>query len=190
LLAAQISEGRVSIVAVEQKGTVCSPLALPTVDKIVPHDLLRPAIPSESLVQLIKERLHSDNVRLVCMFNADWEGIRTVGNLPDKIRCPVCRSSLIATTYENDDALIHIAKKKIRRQLLTQDEGEIWRRSWKSASLVQSSGKKAVIAMSGRGVGPTVASRVLRRYVRSEGDFYMEILKAEREYARTRIFWD
>jgi ATP-dependent Lhr-like helicase len=43
--------------------------------------------------------------------------------------------------------------------------------------------------MSARGVGPSTAIRILRRFVRNEEEFYTEILKAEREYARTRMFW-
>jgi ATP-dependent Lhr-like helicase len=55
---------------------------------------------------------------------------------------------------------------------------------------MQTNGKKAAIVMSGRGVGPATAIRVLRKLHRTEEDFYVDILKAEREYARTRLFWD
>jgi len=55
---------------------------------------------------------------------------------------------------------------------------------------MQINGQKAAIVMSGRGVGPTTAVRVLRKLHRTEEDFYVDILKAEREYARTRLFWD
>jgi len=70
------------------------------------------------------------------------------------------------------------------------EETEMWNRAWKSAGLVQNNGKKAVIVLASRGVGPTVATRILRKYVRKDSDFYKEILKAEREYQRTRSFWD
>jgi ATP-dependent Lhr-like helicase len=97
---------------------------------------------------------------------------------------------LIAATYPRDETLIKIARKKLQRKSLSLEEEREWQRGWTSASLVQTSGKKAVIAMSGRGVGPTTAIRVLRRFCRTEEEFYTEILKAEREYARTRMFWD
>ena len=83
-----------------------------------------------------------------------------------------------------------ISKKRRQKQRLTIEEQEAWNRGWKSASLVQTAGKKTVIAMSGRGVGPTTAARILRKFVRNEQEFYTEVLKAEREYARTRLFWD
>ncbi len=185
----QIIDGKLAVELSPQKGTSCSPFAMPIVDKIVPHDLLRPAVPTASLAEVVKERLLSHTVRLVCIFNADWEGIRSVKTLPERIKCPSCNSTLIAVTYQGDEELLKISKKKKKQQLTTEEQGA-WNRGWKSASLVQTAGKKAVISMSGRGVGPTTAARILRKFVRNEQEFYAEILKAEREYARTRLFWD
>jgi len=190
LLLRKIGQGEISIEAIEQKGTSCSPLAMPIVDKVIPHDLLRPAVPAKALAEIVKERLQSETVRLVCFYKADWEGLRTVRTLQETIRCPVCKSTLIAATYPRDENLIKVAKKKSQRKPLSPEEEREWQRGWTSASLVQTSGKRAVIAMSGRGVGPATAIRILRRFCRTEEEFYTEILKAEREYARTRMFWD
>ncbi len=186
----QIQGNNIAIEVAEQRGETCSPLALPIVDKIVPHEMLRPAVPTSSLVEIIRERLQSHTVRLVCIFNADWDAIRVVKTLAERIKCPHCKSTLVAATYRGDDALIGISKKKKRAVILSDEERELWDRAWKSASLVQVSGRKAILAMSGRGVGPTIASRILRKSFRNDDEFYVEILKAEREYARTRLFWD
>jgi ATP-dependent Lhr-like helicase len=186
----QIQSHQITIEVAGQRGETCSPLALPIVDKIIPHEMLRPAVPTSSLVEIIRERLQSQTVRLVCMFNADWDAIRVVKTLPERIICPHCKSTLVAVTYRGDDTLISISKKKKRAMRLSEEEREHWTRAWKSASLVQVSGRKAILAMTGRGVGPTIASRILRRSFRNEDEFYVEILKAEREYARTRLFWD
>jgi ATP-dependent Lhr-like helicase len=96
----------------------------------------------------------------------------------------------VAATYRTDENLIKISKKKKNGKVLSDDDKDHWNRAWKSASLVQVSGKRAIIAMSGRGVGPVTAARILRKSFRNEGEFYVGILKAEREYARTRLFWD
>jgi ATP-dependent Lhr-like helicase len=186
----RIMENAVSLQTVEEREATCSPLALPIVDKIIPHDLLRPAIPSKSLTQIIKERLLASRVRLVCMYKGDWDGIRVVGQLSETIKCPNCRSTLIAATYLGDDELARLVERRARRQQLSEEEEQAYKRAWLSASLMQTNGKKAAIVMSGRGVGPTTAVRVLRRLHRTEEDFYVDILKAEREYARTRLFWD
>jgi len=186
----RVSDGTVAIQTVEEKEAGCSPLALPIVDKIIPHDLLRPAIPSKSLSQIVKERLLASRVRLVCLYKGDWDGIRVVGELPEKIKCPNCKSTLIAATYLGDDELARIVKRRARRQQLSEEEEQAYKRAWLSASLMQTSGKKAAIVMSGRGVGPATAVRVLRRLHRTDEEFYVDILRAEREYARTRLFWD
>jgi ATP-dependent Lhr-like helicase len=51
-------------------------------------------------------------------------------------------------------------------------------------------GKKAVIALVGRGVGPDTAARLLARYQTEEDEFLRDILAAEIMYARTKRFWD
>ena len=186
----QVRNGVVSLQVVKETEGSCSPLALPIVDKIVPHDLLRPAIPSKSLTQIIKERLLASRVRLVCLYKGDWDGIRVVGDLPETIKCPHCKSTLIAATYLGDDGLAKTVKRRLHRQKLSDEEEQAYKRAWLSASLMQTNGKKAAVVMSGRGVGPTTAIRVLRKLQRTEEDFYVDILKAEREYARTRLFWD
>jgi ATP-dependent Lhr-like helicase len=58
----------------------------------------------------------------------------------------------------------------------------------KNANIVLSSGKKAVIALSARGVGPESASRILGTLTKDDA-FYREILKAERTFIQTHRFW-
>jgi ATP-dependent Lhr-like helicase len=189
-IVARIREGEITVdISSEQPGT-CSPYATPIIDKIIPHDLLRPVVPSKSLSEIVRERLLSETVRLVCVFNGDWDAIRVVGQLGPKIRCPKCSSTLISATYPRNDQLLNVVKKKKQNFKLTVEEEHIWRQAWLSASLVQTKGREAVVVLSGRGVGPVTATRILRRLHRTEEDLYLDILKAEREYARTRLFWD
>jgi ATP-dependent Lhr-like helicase len=51
-----------------------------------------------------------------------------------------------------------------------------------------SSGKKAVIALSARGVGPENASRILATLTDGD-DFYREIMKSERNFIQTHRYW-
>lgn len=189
-IVAKILTREIAIDVAQEQAESCSPYATPIIDKIIPHDLLRPAVPSKSLTDIVKERLLSGTTRLVCMFNGDWDAVRVVGDLREKIDCPRCRSTLIAATYRSNELLSTIVKKKKKGAKLTPQEEHNWRQAWLSASLVQTKGKEAVVVMTGRGVGPTTATRILRRIHRTEQDLYVDILKAEREYARTRLFWD
>ena len=70
------------------------------------------------------------------------------------------------------------------------DEEKRWQVAWKSATLTQTYGKKALVVLGARGVGPTTAVRILHSHYRNESEFYMNIIQAERNYLRTRMFWD
>ncbi len=59
-----------------------------------------------------------------------------------------------------------------------------------NASLVRTHGKRAVLALVARGVGPDTATRILRVPHVDELEFLRAILAAEVNYARTRRFWD
>ena len=189
-IVAELQAREITIDFTSERAESCSPYATPIIDKIIPHDLLRPAVPSKSLTDIVGERLLASTVRLVCIFNGDWDGVRVVGELPQRIRCPKCSSTLIAATYMSNDTLLGVVKKKRKGINLTPEEEHNWRQAWLSASLVQTKGKEAVVVLSGRGVGPATATRILRRLHRADEDLYVDILKAEREYARTRLFWD
>ncbi len=60
----------------------------------------------------------------------------------------------------------------------------------RTADLVLSHGKKAVVAFQVRGVGPETAFRILSRMHPTEDDFYMDLLQAKIQYLRTKPFWD
>jgi len=167
-----------------------SPLALPLLDKIAPHDLLRPAVEKGEIIPMLKERLGSKTVKLLCVFKGDWEAHRRVSSLPSTIRCPRCNSTLIAVLNPKDSETLKTVKKKLQGKKLSGEEEKLWHTAWKNASLVQTYGKEAVIALSARGIGPATAVRILSKPHDSEEKFYAAILKAERTYLRTRMFWD
>jgi ATP-dependent Lhr-like helicase len=81
-------------------------------------------------------------------------------------------------------------KKRIFKHEMNPDESKSFKTAWLSANLVQTYGKKALLVMAGRGVGPTIASRLLQRFHKTEDDLYVDIIRAERNYIRTRMFWE
>ena len=177
-------------VDVVQDGGQCTPLAISLLDRIVPHGLLRPAVEEASIIDVVKSRLLHTKLRLLCMHCGQWDSVRNVENLPEQIRCPKCHSTLVASTYLGHDSLGKVIQKKKRNQKLTGDEEKEWMTAWRAAGLVQNYGRKAGFVLAGRGIGPTTAARVLRKHIMKEDDLYLSILKAEREFERTRMFWD
>jgi len=152
-------------VDVVQDGGQCTPLAIPLLDRIVPHGLLRPAVEEASIIDVVKSRLLHTKLRLLCMHCGQWDSVRNVENLPEQIRCPKCHSTLVASTYLGHDSLGKVIQKKKRNQKLTGEEEKEWMTAWRAAGLVQNYGRKAGVVLAGRGIGPTTAARVLRKHI-------------------------
>ena len=109
--------------------------------------------------------------------------------LPERVRCPRCGSIFIAVTSPDDDEAERVLSVAMRGGTLDKESRRVLHRLQQSASLVASYGKRAVVAMAARGVGPATALRILRG-CSDEAEFYLRILEAERQYLRTRRYWD
>ncbi len=123
-------------------------------------------------------------ILLGCMNCRNRKSKTAVARVPDVPRCPKCDARLIAALkpYEEDEN--GLMKKPDKNS----EERAIEQRMLKNANIVLSSGKKAVIALAARGVGPEHASRILATL--TEGDaFSREIMKAERSFIQTHRYW-
>jgi Lhr-like helicases len=149
------------------------------------RDQIPPPTADQAVIATLKRRLEQDEVVLACMNCRDWKCKTVVSRVPDQPQCPKCGARLIAALkpYDADayDTVIRKTKKNEEERALEQ-------RLLRNANIVLSSGKKAVVALSARGVGPENASRILATL--SDGDaFYREILKAERTFIQTHRYW-
>ncbi len=148
------------------------------------RDEIPPPTADQAVISAIRRRLESDNVVLCCMNCRDWKSRTVVSRVPETPQCPKCGARLIAALKPWEEQLYVIAKKKKK----SKEERATEVRLLKNSNIVLSSGKKAVIALAARGVGPENASRILATL--ADGDaFYREILKAEKNYVRTHRFW-
>ena len=148
------------------------------------RDQIPPPTADQAVISTLKRRLMQQEVFLACMNCRKWKSKTTVERVTDKPVCPLCNARLIAVLKPWDEQLYAVANK----QKKTDEERAVEIRLNRNANIVLSSGKKAVIALAGKGVGPEHASRILSTL--SEGDaFYREILKAERNFIRTHRYW-
>ncbi len=149
------------------------------------QELLTPENADASVIQTVKDRIQNDRVILFCLHCTDWKQTTPVKRVPDQPQCPRCESTRIAALNPWDEetvAAVRAPEKDDEQQKQTE-------RAYQSASLVQSHGKQAVIALAARGVGPRNAARIINKLREDEDEFYRDILSREREYARTRSFW-
>jgi len=149
-------------------------------------ELLTPENADASVISTVKERLQNDRVILFCLHCQDWQTTRQVKRVSDQPQCPNCESTRIAALNPWDEESV----KAVRTEDRDEEQEKMTRRAFTSANLVQSHGKQAVIALAARGVGPRNAARIINKLRENEDDFYRDILSREREYARTRSFWD
>jgi ATP-dependent Lhr-like helicase len=148
------------------------------------RDQIPPPTADQAVIATLKRRLEQDEVILACMNCRNWKSRTVVSRVPAHPQCPKCGARLVAALkpYE-EEAYAAVNKKK-----KTDEERAIEQRLLKNANIVLSSGKKAVIALSARGVGPENASRILATLAQDDA-FYREILKAERTFIQTHRFW-
>lgn len=183
---ADIKEGRIKIHWLEV--TKFSDLARP----IMEHSAKSAAAPQsieKGVIELVKERLEKTKHRLVCVRCGKWERVMETREVPEEITCPSCRSKLIAATFWSDFDLSKIVQRRLSGGKVTEEENHRFERAWKVASLVNNFGKKAIVVISGHGVGADAAARILRNYIDDE-QMYRGIYEAEKQYVITRGFWN
>jgi len=103
--------------------------------------------------------------------------------------CPKCGSRLMGIIHKSHDKTVNIVKKRLKKKELTPEELHTFQTARRSADLVIVYGKKAIIVLAGRGIGPETAARVLSRMQPSKEKLLRDILEAEKTFARTKVYW-
>ncbi|ARS90220.1 DEAD/DEAH box helicase [Natrarchaeobaculum aegyptiacum] len=149
-------------------------------------ELLAPENADASVLETVKERIRNDRVILLCTHCTEWKSKTKVRRVPDQPQCPDCESTRIAALNPWAEEVVDAVRANER----DEQQERMTERAFRAASLVQSHGKQAVIALAARGVGPHNAALIINRLREDEDEFYRDILRKEREYARTQSFWD
>ncbi|TKX44773.1 DEAD/DEAH box helicase [Halorubrum sp. ASP121] len=149
-------------------------------------EFLVPDNADADVIETVRERIRDDRVICFCLHCTDWKQTTKVRRVRDQPECPECGSTRIAALNPWDDetvAAVRAPEKDDEQERRTE-------RAHRAASLVQTHGKRAVIALAARGVGPHNAARIINKLREDEDEFYRDVLRQEREYARTQSFWD
>jgi len=147
-----------------------------------------PLSTESGVIELMKERLEKTRHRLICMRCGKWERMFETWEIPEPITCPLCKSKLIGATFWANDTLSKLVMMRLKGTKLSPEENKRFDKVWKTASLINTFGKKAFKVLAGHGIGPDTAARILRDYV-NDNELYKNIYQAERSYVMTRGFW-
>lgn len=170
-----------------------SPLAYGILAKFLQTpELMAPERLLLSNIDRMKKELNARMVTLLCIEKGDWTAEKRIRELSEKPLCEKCRSGLLAQIRydQNPKDLVAVLKRRQKGEQLTPEELENLTYARRTADLTLSYGKKALIALQVKGVGPETAFRILGKMHPNEDDFYMDLLRAKIQYLRTKPYWE
>jgi len=155
-------------------------------------ELMAPTRVILSNIERMKRSIRSRKIKLLCLSCADWMTETRLRDLQERPKCDSCGSGLLTVLRKGDDAenLKGLARRRLKREKLTEDEVKELTYARRVADLVLSYGKLATAALQVRGVGPETASRILGKMHVEDDELYMDLLKAKIQFLRTRQYWD
>jgi ATP-dependent Lhr-like helicase len=112
------------------------------------------------------------------------------GQIPDFPKCSICGSGLLALRGKVRANVPIILQKWKSKDKLSEEERRALSQARRTADLILSYGRQAVLALLTWGVGPQTAATILARMHTDDEDFYADLLKAKLKYIQTRPFWD
>lgn len=151
-------------------------------------DVIKPKRPENEIFMAFKRRLMNTQLRMVCTNCGNYSLLRYVKDFEDQPICPKCNSGLIGVCNKFKKKPLDILKKT--KKIITVEEKKEIDGIKRSASLMITYGKKYAMVYAGRGVGPETAARILARLPEDEDKLLKYIYEAEKQFAKTKIYWN
>ena len=151
------------------------------------RELVAPLRPNSELVEAFAGQVLAKRIELLCTY-CGFRFTRNVSDIKDasRILCPSCDSPMVSL---DKPEYAEVVKKRMAGKRLGAKEQKLLKEMMKYASLFDSYGGRAAIALSVYGVGPETASRALLMLRREENLFLMDLLEAQKNYVRTKKYW-
>jgi ATP-dependent Lhr-like helicase len=187
-----VKDGKIKV-SVLYRSKAPTPLAYHILAKYADiSELMAPQHVLLSNIEKMKRAAEAKTATLMCINCGEWAAEKKIKALPEQPTCEKCGSRLLALLYPGQEAkrLMEILRKRRDGKTLTEEELREISHARRTADLILSYGRKAIIALKVKGVGPETAFRILGKMHPSEEEFYMDLLKAKIQYLRTREFWE
>jgi ATP-dependent Lhr-like helicase len=104
--------------------------------------------------------------------------------------CWNCGSKVLASLRPADSQTQEALARREKGTRLSESQRDLVDKASLTADLVAEYGKRAVMTLAARGIGPQTAARILSKLHQSEDDLLRDIFSQEKLYVRTRRFWD
>ena len=151
------------------------------------RELIMPVVPSRELVESFSRFLLKKEMKFVCTY-CGFVFSRGISEIKDSssVGCPSCGSPMVAR-YRDD--FLKVVRKRAGGRRLAGSERAVVKEMMAEASLFDSYGGKAAVALSAYGVGPRSAARALFMNRNDERLFYTDLIEAQKQFIRTRKYW-
>ncbi|MDH7477899.1 MAG: DEAD/DEAH box helicase [Candidatus Bathyarchaeota archaeon] len=155
-------------------------------------ELMAPERVLLSNIEKMKRAVEARTATLLCMSCGEWSCEEKIRDLPEQPECKKCGSKLLALLHPKQDInhLKELLKRRREAKEFNEEELKELTNARRTADLILSYGKKAIIALEVKGVGPETAFRILGKMHPVEDEFYIDLLKAKIQYLRTREYWE
>ncbi|MGB1585582.1 MAG: DEAD/DEAH box helicase [Thermoplasmatota archaeon] len=174
-----VAAGKVEII-----DQAMGPLAQAAAEKA--RSMVAPPRSDARLLAEVRRRIEGTDMVLACT-QCTHATRMTVQEAPQRPRCRRCGSNQIAALRPWQEEHLPVLRRK---DALNPEERALAKGFVQNGALVASFGRIAVHALAARGVGPTVAARIVQKCGDLEvQDFWRELLQAELDFARTSAFW-
>ncbi len=184
-----IKEGKIKILA--HFSTIS---ATPHAEELIEKRAKMNALQLDELIKenipRFKSAIQRKTAELLCLDCLLPRAKEVISELEDKPTCNRCGSGLLALVGSSDKNIHNLVSKKKSGKYLTQLEIERLAKARRTADLILSYGKRAIIALTIIGIGPQTASTILASMHTKTSAFYYDLLKAKIHYITTRELWD
>ncbi len=185
-----IAEGAVAVVPTMSEDTP-TPQAFYMLNKLVElPEMVAPESTRRDNLSRMRTALLAQRVELLCLHCGSAMPEQRTEQIPDFPKCSICGSGLLALRGKVRADVPIILQKWKSKDKLSEEERRALSQARRTADLILSYGRQAVIALLTWGVGPQTAATILARMHVDDEDFYADLLKAKLRYIQTRPFWD
>ncbi len=151
------------------------------------RELIEKLAPKSSEIDEFAKAILGKGIDLICTYCGFRFGVE-IGKVGDaeKILCPACGSPMVGTYDESYENVVE--KRRLGKQMSSREKamlGEMLR----SASLVDSYGRRALIALATYGIGLETAARILKMLRKDFNIFVIDLINAQRTFIKNKRFW-
>ena len=151
---------------------------------------IKPKGKIKEIYELVRQRLLRRKFWFACTRCGTPVGVYSVSNVPEELKCKNCGAKTIGfISIREMDIAKKALRKYVNKQKLEEDEQKLIKNFIETGEMMLNYGRKAVLVLAGYGIGPTVGKRILNKYHKSEEDLIKDIIKAEKKFIETRVFW-